>query len=196
MNTTKRIEKTIEALEKKQLKNALFLTDREETQRHHQWVEEAARVCLTNKGDKERCDTAIKEAKAKIQETVTLPLEDTSLEGIEEMLEQKPVEKEEESQKSDEELYENCPECHVADAVLKFHEIGETCGSADVVSDIKRQLGDEETAPEIWLKKMIEITENASCGKEKYQFVLTQLTNYLEKRESPILRALDTPETK
>ncbi|GAJ06709.1 unnamed protein product, partial [marine sediment metagenome] len=40
---TKRIEDTIAALEKGELKNALFLTDRREMGREHAWVEEAAR---------------------------------------------------------------------------------------------------------------------------------------------------------
>lgn len=191
MNTTKRIEKTIEALDKKQLKNALFLTDRPETQRHHEWVEEAARTCLTNKGDKERCDAAIKAAKAKIVETTTVALEDTSLEGIEEMLEPENTEVQEpqpEAEKTDEELSE-CQECHIADAVVKFAEIGRQCSGGP--SEIESVAADEGTLPETWLKKMIEITENASCGKDKYQAVLTDLTDYLEERDSPILKGLE-----
>lgn len=189
MNTTKRIEKTIEALEKKQLKNALFLTDREETKRHHQWVEEAARVCLTNKGDKERCDMAIKEAKAKIQETITLPLDDTGLEGVEEMVgESQPETGQPEAEKSDEELYAECEECHVADAVVKFHEISEHCLNEPITQRIERISEDQNTTPEKWLKELKQIRDNAECGRDAYDEAFNDLTTYLEGRESPMLK--------
>jgi hypothetical protein len=198
MNTTKRIEKTILALEKKQLKNALFLTDRPETERHHHWVEEAARTCLTNKGDKERCDAAIKEAKAKIVETITVPLDDTSLEGIEEMLEERADERDRQldheaeqvvAEKSDEELYENCPECHLADAAVKFAEISRHCtGEA---TELESLAADESTPPEKWLQEMKRIKENATCGQEAYQEVWNELTSYLKERDSPMLKGLE-----
>ncbi|GAJ07842.1 unnamed protein product, partial [marine sediment metagenome] len=63
---TKKIEDTIKALEAGQLKNALYLTDREGLERHHQFVVEAARTCLANKDNKEACSMAIKEARAKV----------------------------------------------------------------------------------------------------------------------------------
>jgi hypothetical protein len=189
MNTTKRVEKTIEALEKKQLKNALFLTDRPETARHHQWVEEAARTCLTNKGNKERCDAAIKEAKAKIVETTTVAMEDTSLEGIEEMLEpENTVQEPQVAEKTDEELYENCPECHLADAAVKFAEISRHCtGEATELEN----LAEGDTPPEKWLREMKRIKDNATCGQEAYQEVWNELTSYLKERESPILKGLE-----
>lgn len=190
MNTTKRIEKTIEALDKKQLKNALFLTDRPETQRHHEWVKAAAQTCLSNKGDKERCDAAIKEAKAKIVETITVPMEDTSLEGVEEMLEpEKPVQEPEAAEKTDEELYAECEECHIADAVVKFAEIGRQCSGE--VSEIESVETDESTPPEKWVQEMKRIKDKATCGQEAYQEVWNELTSYLKERGSPILKGLE-----
>ncbi|GAH45032.1 unnamed protein product [marine sediment metagenome] len=50
---TKRIEDTIKALDKGQLKNALYLTDREGLEREHGFIVKAARTCLSNKNDKE-----------------------------------------------------------------------------------------------------------------------------------------------
>lgn len=191
MNTTKRIEKTIEALDKKQLKNALFLTDRPETERHHEWVKQAAQACLSNKGDKERCDAAIKEAKAKIQETIAVDLEDTSLEGIEEMLEPENTQAQEPqpAEKTDEELYAECEECHVADAVVKFAEIGRQCSGE--ASEIESVAADESTPPEKWLREMKRIKDNATCGQEAYQEAWNELTSYLKERESPILKGLE-----
>lgn len=187
MNTTKRIEKTIQALDKKQLKNALFLTDREETERHHQWIEEAARTCLTNKGDKERCDTAIKEAKAKIVETITVPLEDTTLEGIEDMLDNTQVQSEQ-PEKTDEELYSECEDCHVADAVVKFAEISRHCtGEATEIES----MAEGDTPPEKWLPHLKRIKDNATCGKDSYEKAWNELTSYLKERDSPILKGLE-----
>lgn len=195
MNTTKRIEKTVEALEKKQLKNALFLTDREETKRHHQWVEEAARSCLSNK---ETCDTAIKEAKAKIQETVSVALEDTSLEGVEEMLEenvQEPAQDKTEQSvgQTDEELYRDCEECNIATAAVEFVKIAEKdeCDGDTVLAKLQPLVNNKMTMPETWLKTMAEVTEKATCNKMKYGQVLGELTQYLEERDSPILKNLD-----
>ena len=190
MGVTHKIEETVKALDKKQLKRALFLTDRPETERHHQWVEEAARTCLTNKGDKERCAAAIKEAKAKIVETITVPLDDTSLEGIEEMLEPENSQVEPQpAEKSDEELYEECSDCHVADAAVKFAEISRHCtGEA---SELENLAADESTPPEKWLREMKRIKDNATCGQEAYQEVWNELTSYLKERDSPILKGLE-----
>jgi hypothetical protein len=188
MNTTKRIEKTVEALDKKQLKNALSLTDRPETARHHQWVEEAARTCLTNKGDKARCDAAIKEAKTKIEETISLPLEDTSLEGVEEMIGEPQTQPE--AEKSEEELYAECEECHVANAVVQFHEISEHCLNEPIAQRIER-LSEENTAPEKWLKELKQIRDKAECGRDAYDEAWDELHSYLEERGSPILQGLE-----
>ncbi len=84
---TKRIEETISALDKGQLKKALYLTEgHEKLSRQHQFVEEAARICLTNKDDKKVCQAAINEARNKVQGTASLPVDDTSLEGLEEYM--------------------------------------------------------------------------------------------------------------
>ena len=185
MSVTNRLEKTVKALEQKQLKKALFLTDKEGLERHHQWVEEAARTCIANRNDKQTCDTAIKQAKEKIQETITAPLDDASLEGLEEyMSEERPIERE----RVDE--LESCEECHISDAVVKFHEIAEGCGDAATMESIQKTLEDEPP-PEQWLKAMVSIAEKPSCGEESYQVVLGELTDYLQKRDSPILKKLE-----
>ena len=130
----------MKALEKGQLKNALDLTDRRGLEKHHQIVEAAARTCLENKGDEEVCKKAMSEARDRVQETITLPEDDTSLEGVEEMLSGAPAEPPqgepaEMTDMSDDELYENCEECHIAEAAVRFSEVcaehpedaGESC---------------------------------------------------------------------
>ncbi|GAJ18935.1 unnamed protein product, partial [marine sediment metagenome] len=114
---TKRIEDTVKALDQGQLKKALYLTENnEKLKRHHQFVEEAARTCLASKDNKEVCKVAMEEAKDKMQETISLPIDDTSLEGVEEMLSpekppEQPTEAKPAAEKTDEELYEECEEC-------------------------------------------------------------------------------------
>lgn len=127
---TKRIEDTVSALDKRQLKKALYLTEgNEKLSQQHQFVEEAAHACLANKGDKKAYELAIKEARNRVQDTVTLPIDDTSLEGLEEYLspEKQPAAQPEEtkpsSEKTDEELYEECEECHVAVAASRFADV-------------------------------------------------------------------------
>ena len=197
---TKRIEDTIKALETGQLKNALYLTDREGLERHHQFVVEAARTCLANKDNKEACSMAIKEARVKVQDTVTLPINDTSLEGLEEYLSpEKPPEQPPETQptsaeKTDEELYESCEECHVAVAAARIAEVcaerPEEAGNACKV--ISEKLEDENTEPAEWIKAMVETAEHAQ-GEAKDQMVaaVTELTDYLQRRNSPFLKELD-----
>ena len=191
-SVTHRIEATVKALDAGQLKKALALTEGvPKLEKHHQWVAEAARTCLANKDNGKLCKEAIKMARDKVQETTQLPVDDTSIEGLEEYLSpEEPAKSESSSEKTDEEL-ENCEECHVSDAVVKFSEIGESCGDASVIAIIESTLENELTPPEDWVKKMIEITETAGCGKGKYQAVLNKLTSYLESRDSPILEKLD-----
>ena len=199
---TKRIDDTVKALEAGQLKKALILTDREGLQKHHQFIEEAARTCLANKDNKEACAMAIEEAKEKVQETVTLPIDDTSLEGLGEYLSpEKPPEEPQETQptseKTDDELFEECEECHVAVAAARFAEIcaerREEAGNAcKVISD---KLEDENTVPADWIKAMVETAEQAQ-GEAKEQMVaaVSELTGYLEGRNSPFLKELDKEE--
>ncbi|MBA7692970.1 hypothetical protein ES703_101545 [subsurface metagenome] len=199
---TKRIEDTVKALEGGQLKKALLLTDREGLERHHQFVEQAARTCLANKDNKEACTMAIEEAKEKVQDTITLPIDDTSLEGLEEYLStEKPPEEPKETQptseKTDEELFEECEECHVAVAAARIAEIcaerPEEAGNACKV--ISEKLEDENTEPADWIKAMVGTAEQAQ-GEAKEQMVaaVTELTDYLERRNSPFLKELDREE--
>jgi len=199
---TKKIEETVKALEQGQLKKALLLTDRGGLERHHQFVEQAARTCLANKGNKEAITMAIEEAKEKIQETITLPEDDTSLEGVEELLTpEKPAEEPQAqpSEKSDEELYEECEECHVAVAAARIAEIcaehPEDGGASCKL--ISEKLEDENTGPAEWIKAMVETAEQAQ-GEAKEQMVtaVTELTDYLERRDSPFLKELDKAEEK
>ena len=199
---TKRIEETVKALEGGQLKKALSLTEADGLERHHGFVEEAARTCLANKDNKEACSTAIKGARDKVQDTVTLPIDDTSLEGLEEYLSpEKPPEEPQEAQpaseKTDEELFEECQECHVAVAAVRFAEVcaehpEEAGASCKVVSE---KLEDETTEPADWIKTMVETAEGAQ-GEAKEQMVaaVTELTDYLERRNSPFLKKLDEGE--
>ena len=195
---TKRIEDTVKALEAGQLKKALYLTEADGLENHHGFVEQAARTCLSNKGNKEACALAIKEARAKVQDTITLPIDDTSLEGLEEYLtpeaqlgETQPPEK------TDEELYEECQECHVAEAAVRFAEIcaehpEETGAICDLISE---KLEDETTEPVDWIKAMIQTAEQAKGeAQEKMEAAVGELTEYLQRRDSPFLKELDKEE--
>lgn len=210
---TKRIEDTVKALDSNQLKKALYLTEgNPKLEQHHQWIEEAAHFCLANKDDKAACERAIKDAREKVQGTVTLPIDDTSLEGLEDYL--KPQEKmTEEStvksdavdvqpsvsvEKTDEELYEECEECHVAVAASRFADIcaenpEEASASCELIS---QKLEDETTQPVDWIKAMIQTAENAEGNaKEEMAATVTELTDYLERRGSEILKKLDKEQT-
>ena len=200
---TKRIEDTVKALDQRQLKKALYLTENnEKLERHHQFVEEAARTCLANKDNKEVCKVAMEEARDKIQETISLPIDDTSLEGVEEMLSpekppEQPTETKPATEKTDEELYEECEECHVAVAASRFAEIcvehPENGGASCKL--ISEKLEDETTEPTDWIKTMVETAEQAQGeAKEQMAAAVTELTDYLERRNSPLLKKLDEGE--
>ena len=200
---TKRIEDTVKALEQGQLKKALYLTEADGLERHHRFVEEAARTCLANKDNKEACSMAIKEAMDKVQDTITLDIDDTSLEGLEEYLSPEkqpaaqPGETKPASEKTDEELYEECEECHVAVAASRFAEIcaehPEDAGASCKL--ISEKLEDETTEPTDWIKTMVETAEQAQGeAKEKMVAAVTELTEYLERRNSPFLKELDKGE--
>ncbi len=207
---TKRIEDVTKALDGKQLKKALYLSEVKGLERHHQWIEEAARTCLANKDNKKVCEQAIKEARDKVQGTVTMPLDDTSLEGLEEyMTEQKLPEETKtveapaapsgflaKAQKTDDELFEACIECHVAVAAAKFADVcaekPEEAGGCEVIG---RSLEDENTEPADWIRAMVQTAEKAQ-GKAKEEMVgaITELASYLERRNSPLLKAIDKEE--
>ena len=210
---TKRLEDTVSALEKRQLKKALYLTEgNEKLSQQHQFVEEAARTCLPNKDNKEVCRAAMNEARNKIQDTISLPIDDDSLEGLEEYMtdqklpeETKPVEAPavpsgflSKAQKTDEELFEECEECHVAVAASRFADVcaenrEEAGGGCELIG---RSLADENTEPVDWIKAMVETAEKAEGkAKEEMAGAITELTDYLEKRSSPLLKALDKEES-
>ena len=197
---TKKIEDTVKALEKGQLKNALMLTERRGLERHHQIVETAARTCLQNKGDEEVCKKAMSEARDKVQETITVPEDDTSLEGVEELISETPAEAPVKSsaEMTDEELYFNCEECHIAEAAIRFSEVcaahpedaGESCRL------IAEKVADENTEPADWIKTMVETAESATGeAREKMTAAVTELTDYLERKDSAFLKELDQEET-
>jgi len=212
---TKKLEDAVSALDKGQLKKALYLTEgHEKLSRQHQFVEEAASTCLANKDDKEVCQAAIKEARNKIQDTVSLPIDDTSLEGLEEYMteeklpeETKPAETPAlvetpaapsgflaKAQKTDDELFFECEECHVAVAAAKFADVcagnrEEAGGGCEIIG---RSLENENTEPVDWIKAMVQTAENAEGkAKEEMTAAITELTEYLEGRSSPLLKALD-----
>ncbi|MBA7506116.1 hypothetical protein ES706_04796 [subsurface metagenome] len=200
---TKKLEDAIKALDENQLKKALYLTENNpKLQRQHQYIEEAARTCLANKDNKKVCEGAIKLARDKVKETVSLPIDDTSLEGLEDYLspepaltsqEEKPAAGPPAAQKTDEELFQECEECHVAVAADRFAVIcaekPEETGGCELIG---RSLEDEKTEPVDWLKAMIETAEKAQgSAKEEMTAALTELTNYLEGKDSSFLKELE-----
>ncbi len=201
---TKRIEDTIKALEQGQLKKALYLSEAQGLEKHHQFIEQAARTCLANKDNQEACSMAIKEAKDKVQTTITLDIDDTSLEGVEEYLSpekppEQPPEAQPTSEKTDEQLYEECEECHVAVAAVAIAKVcaeyPEDAGGACKV--ISEKLEDENTEPTDWIRAMVQTAEQAQ-GEAKEQMVaaVTELTDYLQRRDSPFLKELDQDKEK
>ena len=98
------------------------------------------------------------------------------------------------AEKTDEELFEECEECHVAVAASRFADVcAESREEAGVGCEIiGRSLENENTEPTDWLKAMVETAEKAQ-GKAKQEMAgaITELTEYLERRNSPLLKALD-----
>jgi hypothetical protein len=207
---TKRIEEIMKALDQKQLKRALYLSEAKGLERHHEWIQEAASTCLANQEDKPVCEKAIQRAWEKVQGTVSLPLDDTGLEGLEEYMTEQELPEETKSvetpavpigflskaQKTDEELFEECEECHVAVAASKFADVcaenREEAGGCELIG---RSLENENTEPVDWIKAMVQTAEKAE-GKAKQEMAgaITELTEYLERRNSPLLKAIDKEE--
>ena len=192
---TKRIEETLEALDKGQLKNALFLTDRPEMARARGWVEEAARKALA---DKKNARKYMNEAKDKLKATITSPLDDTSLEGVEEYLstptiqakaEEAPTPVKQEEEMTDEELYENCEDCHVAAAAAAAADICEEHPQT-ICTVISERLDKEDVEPEDWIRALQEASARSEGeAKAKLDMVMADLKSYLERRNSPFLEA-------
>ena len=213
---TKRIEEINKALDQKQLKKALYLSEAKGLERHHEWIQEAARTCLVNREDKSACEQAIRRAREKVQGTASLPVDDASLEGLEEYMTEQKLPEETKSvetpavpsgflskaQKTDEELgkeaFEECEECHVAVAASKFADVcaenrEEAGGGCELIG---RSLANENTVPVDWLKAMVQTVEKAQGkAKEEMAGAITELTEYLERRNSPFLKALDKEES-
>jgi len=188
---TKRIEDAISALEKGQLKQALYLTDRTEMGRENAWVREAAQKALD---DRENAKTYMLEARDKLKAAITPPLEDTSLEGVEEMLNETIPKTKTTSEMTNEELYENCEECHVANAIVAATEICDKHPQT-VCTLISSRLDKEDVEPEEWIKVLLE-TRDKSEGEARQEFdmILSDLVQYLEHRKSPFLKALTNPQ--
>jgi len=205
---TKRIEEITKALDQKQLKKALYLSEAKGLERHREWIQEAARTCLASREDKPACEQAIRRAREKVQGTASLPVDDASLEGLEEYMTEQKLPEETKSvetpavpsgflskaQKTDEELFEECEECHVAVAAAKFADVcagnrEEAGGGCELIG---RSLANENNEPVDWIKAMVHTAEKAE-GKAKQEMAgaITELTEYLERRNSPFLKAID-----
>jgi hypothetical protein len=91
------------------------------------------------------------------------------------------------------EAYLQSEECNVATAAASFVKIAQKdeCDGNEALGKLQPLLDDKSTPPEKWFKIMTEITEEATCDKLKYVEVLGELTQYLEKRDSPILKNID-----
>ncbi len=188
---TKRIEEAISALEKGQLKQALYLTDRTEMGRENAWVREAARKALD---DRENAKKYVLEARDKLKATLTNPLEDTSLEGVEEMLNETTPEPEPKGEMTDEELYDACEECHIANAVVAATEVCEK-HPQDACTLISSRLDKEDVEPEEWLKVLVEARDKAEGeARQEFGLIVEDLTEYLKRKNSPFLKALTIPE--
>ena len=97
-------------------------------------------------------------------------------------------------EKTDEELYAECETCHIAEAVSSFaniceehpDEAGATC---EIISG---KLEDKTTQPLEWIKTMVEASEQAEGeARERMVAALSELSEYLEKRNSPFLKELE-----
>lgn len=201
---TDKLKKTITALEAKQLKRALSITDTPKLDRQHEMIVEAANICLADKG---KCDGAIKVARDKVKATTDLPEDSTDIEGLEEYLipREKYMEDVVKVEVADsvkvevadavkvavaEEPVKPCDVCLIAGAVGQFGQISDGC-DGEVRKQLEAVGQDNMTLPEKWIKTMANIAEGATCNKEGYVAVLSGLTEELEKMDSPILKNLD-----
>jgi Fe-S-cluster-containing hydrogenase component 2 len=195
-----------QALSEGKIKKAMLLTDTVKTQPEHKIVVDIAKKCVE---DKEKCLDFCEEGAIIMKDRITPVNDEVGAEGLEEMLKEEeareqvlPLSTEEpisesaaltKKEMSAEEAYESCMECHVANAAVLFAKIAEKdeCDGKKVTEKLQPLLDDQLTPPEKWIKTMAEITEEATCDKLKYGEVLGELTDYLGKKDSPILKNLD-----
>jgi hypothetical protein len=209
---TKKIEEAAKSLEAGLIKKAVLLTDSSKTEKAHKIVVDIAKKCVS---DKENCKDLCKEGAVTLKDMIT-PTTDNNDDLAEILAEEenrapntpssqdaptaqtppetpppdKPV-----AEMSDEEMFSNCPDCHVAAAAVEFVKIAEKdeCDGKQVTEKLQPLLDDQMTTPEKWIKTMAEITEKATCEKMKYGQVLGELTGYLQEKNSEILKNLDKP---
>lgn len=189
MSVTSRIERAIKALEEGKIKEALYLTDKTGLERHNAFVQEAARKALK---DRENAKTYMMEARDKLVSTITAPLDDTSLEGVEEMLKgEQPMTAKPREEMSDQELYEECEECHIANAVAAATEICDKHPQT-VCTLISQRLDKEDIEPEEWFKVLLEARDKAEGeARREFDIIMSDLVGYLERRKSPLLKKLE-----
>jgi hypothetical protein len=207
---TKKIEEAAKSLEAGLIKKAVLLTDSSKTEKAHKIVVDIAKQCVANKED---CKDFCKEGAVKLKDMIT-PTTDNN-DDLEEILAEeegrtqnapssqesppspdaptspdKPV-----AEMSDDEAFNNCEECNIAAAAATFVKIAQKdeCDGNKALAKLQPCVDDNMTTPEKWLKTMAEVAENATCDKLKYGEVLGELTDYLQKRDSPILKNLDKP---
>ncbi len=190
MSVTNRIERAIKALEADKLKEALYLTDKSGMERFNAFVREAAQKALD---DRENAKKYMMEARDKLQATITAPLDDTSLEGVEEMLNETAPKAKSTSEMTDEELYEACPECHIANAVAAVSEVCDKHPQT-VCTLINSRLDREDIQPEEWLKVLLEAREKSEGeARQEVDLIVDDLMSYLKRKNSPFLKALTNP---
>lgn len=177
MSVTKRIERAIEALEKGQVKRALYTLDHQETADLYPVVEEAAKSALKDRGHSK---TYLEEARNKLLATTRVPLDEVGLDGVSEFINSRG------SDSGDD--YEDCEECHVAVAVSAFNDI---CSenpqeSCTMICDDRPDI-----SPAEWVRRMAQVEAEASrSAKQPFSEVLGELVDYLGRRNSPILDEL------
>jgi hypothetical protein len=207
--TTKKIEEASKALEQGLIKKAVLLTDSTKTQEAHKVVVGIAKQCVA---DKENCNNFCKEGAVQLKDMIT-PTTDNN-DDLEEILKEEenrenappspiapssqdtpitPPPPDKPTTMTDEELYESCGECHVAAAAVEFVKIAEKdeCDGKVVSEKLQPLLDDQNTTPEKWIRTMAEVTEKATCNKLKYGQVLGELTEYLQNKDSEILKNID-----
>lgn len=187
MSVGNRIERAIKALDEGKLKEALYLTDKSGMERFNAFVREAARKALD---DRENAKKYMMEARDKLQATITAPLDDTSLEGVGEMLNETTPKTKSTSEMTDEELYEECPECHIANAVAAVSEVCDKHPQT-ICSLITSRLDKEDIQPEEWLKVLVEAREKSEGeARQEVDLIVDDLMSYLKRKNSPLLKAL------